>query len=92
MSCKTPWIFKYREAGVPTPHLIEEEAISPEEIRDKGLKDDNIYVVVHAASEYLTWTDIENEFICEFNLGSIEKCVYIIKADALLSPLHGIMA
>ena len=52
------------------------------------MKDDHVYVVVHTASEYLTWTVIEHEFICEFNLGSIEKCVFIMKVECLISPLH----
>ena len=80
--------FQYKQGGVPTPHLIEEEACSPEEIRDKGLKDDHTYVVVHAASSYLTMMEIEDEFICDFNLGSIEACVFIMKVECLISPLH----
>jgi len=80
--------FQYKQGGVPTPHLIEEEACSPEEIREKGLKDDHTYVVVHAASKYLTMMKLEDEFICDFRLGSIEKSVFIMKVECLISPLH----
>ncbi len=47
----------------------------------------NLYVVVHAASDYVSMEQLEKEFVSLFKLGNIMNCVYIIKVVAIHGPL-----
>ena len=79
--------FRYTSPGVPTPHLIEDEGISAEDIQDSFLSDSNVYAVVHAAAAYLPWSTVEHEFVSPFKLGDAQTCLYIVKAETILDPL-----
>jgi len=79
--------FRYTTPGIPTPHLIDEEGLSPETIRDKFASDDNVYAVIHAASDYLPWSQLDEEFVSAFKFGNANECLYIVKAKAIVGPL-----
>jgi hypothetical protein len=49
--------------------------------------DNNLYVVVHTASDYVSSEHLEKEFVSLFILGSIMSCVYIVKVEAIHGPL-----
>jgi hypothetical protein len=49
--------------------------------------DNNLYVVVHTASDYVSIERIQQEFVTPFTLGDISNCVYIIKVEAITGPL-----
>ncbi len=49
--------------------------------------DNNLYVVVHMASDYVLIEQYQQEFVTSFTLGDISNCVYIIKVEAIYGPL-----
>jgi hypothetical protein len=48
--------------------------------------DNNLYVVVHTALDYVSSEQLEKEFGSLFILGNIMNCVYIVKAEAIHGP------
>jgi hypothetical protein len=73
--------------GIPTPHFSDEEGQSLHTIQDNMAVNNNLYVVVHTASGYVSIEQFQNEFISSFTLGDISNCVYIIKVEAIYGPL-----
>jgi hypothetical protein len=49
--------------------------------------DNNQYVVVNTASDYVSSEQLEREFVSWFILGDVMNCVYIVKAEAIHGPL-----
>jgi hypothetical protein len=49
--------------------------------------DNNLYVVVHTASDYVSSEQLEKEFVSLFILGDVMNCVYIDKVEAIHGPL-----
>ena len=49
--------------------------------------DNNLYVVVHTASDYVSSEQLEKEFVSSFILGDVMNCVYIVKVEAIHGPL-----
>jgi hypothetical protein len=49
--------------------------------------DNNLYVVVHTASDYVLSEQLEKEFVSSFILGDVMNCVYIVKVEAIHGPL-----
>jgi hypothetical protein len=49
--------------------------------------DNNLYVVVHTASDYVSSEQLETEFESSFILGDVMNCVYIVKVEAIPGPL-----
>ena len=49
--------------------------------------DNNLYVVVHTASDYVSSEQLEKEFVLSFNLGDVMNFVYIVKVEAIYGPL-----
>jgi hypothetical protein len=49
--------------------------------------DNNLYVVVHTASDYVSSEQLEKEFAPSCILGDVMNCVYIVKVEAIHGPL-----
>ena len=49
--------------------------------------DNNLYVVVHTALDYVSSDQLEKEFVPSFILGDVMNCVYIVKVKAIHGPL-----
>ena len=49
--------------------------------------DNNLYMVVHTASDYVSIKQLEKECVSLFILGDVMNCVYIIKVEAIHGPL-----
>lgn len=81
--------FKYNTtvSSVPTPHLINDMDYTVEEIQESRMQDNNIYAVIHTFTNYLTWRQLEKNFVMGFELGELDKCVYIVKIESILDPL-----
>jgi hypothetical protein len=47
----------------------------------------NLYVVVHTASVYVSSDQLEKEFVSSFILRDVMNCVYIVKVEAIHGPL-----
>ncbi len=63
-----------------TPHCTTQDNIA-------AIFHDNLYVVVHTASDYISLEKLQYEFITSFSLGNITDCVYIVNVDAIQGPL-----
>ncbi len=48
--------------------------------------DNNLYVVVHTASDYVSSEQLEIKFVSLFILGDVMNCVYIVKVEAIHGP------
>ena len=79
--------FQYNDAGMPTPHLVDELQHSPAFIYHNSIKDETQYAVVVTSENYLPWYEIEQDFISPFHLGSLEKCLFIVDVSCIISPL-----
>jgi hypothetical protein len=73
--------------GIPTPHFTEEEELSLNTTQENMAVDNNLCVVVHTASKYVSMEHLEKEFVSLFTLGNIMNCVYIVKIEAICGPL-----
>ncbi len=49
--------------------------------------DNNLCVVVHTASKYVSIEHLKKEFVSLFTLGNIMNCVYIVKVEAICGAL-----
>ena len=46
-----------------------------------------VYAIVHTATEYLSWEDMEKSFISHFCLGDMKLCLYIVNVNNICDPL-----
>ncbi len=68
--------------GIPTPKFTGEEELSLNTIQENMAVDNNLYVVVHTALDYVSSELLEKEFVSSFILGDVMNCVYIVKVEA----------
>jgi hypothetical protein len=73
--------------GIPTPQFSGNEELSLDTIRENDTVDNNVYVVVHTASDYVSMEQLQSDFITSFTLGNITECVYIVNIDSIQGPL-----
>jgi hypothetical protein len=77
--------------GISTPQFTDEEELSLTTIQENMAVDNNLYVVVHTASDYVSVDQLEKEFMSSFTLENIMNCVYIFKVEKIHWPLFGFM-
>jgi hypothetical protein len=73
--------------GIPTPQFTGEEELSLNTIQENMAVDNNLYLVVHSAADYVSGEQMEKEFVSSFILGDVMNCVYIVKVEAIHGPL-----
>jgi hypothetical protein len=73
--------------GVPTPQYTGEEELSLNTIQENMAVDNNLYVVVHTALDYVSGEQLEKEFVSLFILVNVMNCVYNVKVEAIHGPL-----
>jgi hypothetical protein len=73
--------------GIPTPQFTGEVAPSLNTKQENMAVDNNLYVVLHTASDYASSDQLEKEFVSLFILGDVMNCVYIVKVEAIHGPL-----
>jgi hypothetical protein len=73
--------------GILTPKFAGEEEPSLNTIQDNMAFDNNLYVVVHTAADYVSSEQLEMEFVSFFILGDVMNCVYIVEVEAIHGPL-----
>jgi hypothetical protein len=49
--------------------------------------DNSLHVVVHSASDYLPFEQLQHKFISTFVLGDVMTCLYIVKVESIHGPL-----
>ncbi len=64
--------------GIPAPQFTGEEELSLNTIKENMAVDNNLYVVVHTASDYVSSEQLETEFVSLFILGDVMNCVCIV--------------
>ncbi len=64
-----------------------EEELSLNTIQENMAVNNNLYVVVHTASVYVSSDQLEKEFVSSFILRDVMNCVYIVKVEAIHGPL-----
>jgi hypothetical protein len=72
---------------IPKPQFTGEEELSLNTIQENMAVDNNLYVVAHTASDYVSSDQLEKEFLSSFFLGDVMNCVYIVKVEAIHGPL-----
>jgi hypothetical protein len=55
--------------GIPTPQFLDNEELSSTTARDNHTVDNNLYVVVHTLSDYMSLEKLQDEFITSFSQG-----------------------
>ena len=50
--------------------------------------DNSLYVVVHTASDYIPYEQLQHEFVSTFVLGGVMTCLYIGKIESIRGPLN----
>ncbi len=60
--------------GIPTTHFSDEEGQSLHTIQDNMAVDNNLYVVVHTASDYVLIERFQNEFVSSW--GYFKLCIH----------------
>ena len=73
--------------GIPTPQFTGEEELKLNTIQENMAVDNNLYVVVHTASDYVSSEQLEKKFESSIILGDVMNCVYIVKIEAIHGPL-----
>ncbi len=73
--------------GIPTLQFTGEEELTLNTIQEKMAVDNNLYVVVHTASDYVSSDKLEKEFVSLLILEDVMSCVYIVKVEAIHGPL-----
>ncbi len=73
--------------GIPTPQFTGEEKLSLNTIQENMAVDNNLHVMVHTASDYVSSEQLEKEFVPLFILGDVMNCVYIVKVGVIHGPL-----
>jgi len=62
--------------GIPTPQFIQEEELSLLDIQQNMCTNNSLYAVVHSASDYLPFEQLQHEFVSTFVLGDVMTCLY----------------
>jgi len=75
-------------SGIPTPQFIHEQELSLSEIQQNRYIDNSLYAVVHNASDYLPFKQLQNEFVSTFVLRDVITCLYIVKIETIQGPLN----
>ena len=69
--------------GIPTPQFIHEDELSLLDIQQNMCIDNSLYAVVHSASDYLPFEQLQHEFVSTFVLGDVMTCLYIVKIESI---------
>ncbi len=73
--------------GIPTLQFTGEDKLTLNTIQENMAVDNNLYVVVHTASDYVSSDQLEKECVSSFIHGDAMNCVYIVKVEAIHGPL-----
>ncbi len=64
--------------GIPPPQFTGEEELTLNTIQENMAVDNNLYMVVYTASDYVSSDRLEKEFVSSFILGDVMNCLYIV--------------
>jgi hypothetical protein len=61
--------------------------LSLADIKDQNMIDNTMYAVVHTATSYVSWEELERSFVKQFTLGHPKECVYVVSVENITDPL-----
>jgi hypothetical protein len=73
--------------GISIPQFTSEEELSLNTIQENMAVDNNLYVVVCTASDYVSSDQLEKEFVPLFIHLDVMNYVYIVKIESIHGPL-----
>ncbi len=73
--------------GIPPPQFSDEEELLLSTIQENMADDNNLNMVVHTVSDYVSMERLEKEFVSLFTLENIRNCVYIVEVETIHGPL-----
>ena len=50
-----------------------------------------MYTVVHTATSYVSWEELERSFVMQFTLVHPKDCVYVVSVENIMDPLFYLM-
>ena len=74
--------------GIPTPQFIHEDELSLSDIQQNMSINNSLYVIVHTASDYIPYGQLQHELVSIFVLGDVMTCLYIVKIESIWGPLN----
>ena len=74
--------------GIPTPQFIHEDKLSLLDIQKNMSIDNSLYAVVHSASDYIPYEQLQHKFVSTFVLDDVMTCLYIVKIDSIQGSLN----
>ena len=74
--------------GIPAPQFIHEDKLSLLDIQKKMSIDNSLYAVVHSASDYIPYEQLQHKFVSTFVLGDVMTCFYIVKIESIWGLLN----
>ena len=81
---------RFDSEGIPTPCLLQKHEDNANAIRALGIKDDTMYVIVRTHKKFLTWKELEKQFVVPIELGPLDGkhgCTYILPVSRIVNPL-----
>ena len=81
------FVWYYIMLSIPTLQFTGEEELTLNTIQENMAVDNNLYVMVHTASNYVSSEQLEKKFVSSFMIGDVMNCVCIVKVEAIHGPL-----
>jgi hypothetical protein len=73
---------------IPTPQFIHEDELSLLDNQKNMSIDNSLYAVVHSASDYIPFEQLQYKFMSTFVLGDVMTCLYIVKIESIQGLLN----
>jgi len=90
MQGKILGFFKYETPGFPSWKYADREGMSVSEIDDQQLRDDTMYMVIHACDDWCSRVELESEMCRYMSLAPGDDYVYILPVHCIRGPLAAI--
>ena len=78
--------FSNMSQGIPSPELIDND-FTLADIKGQNMIDSTMYAVVHTATSYVSWEELECSFVMQFTQGHPKNCVYVVLVENIMDPL-----
>jgi len=89
--CMVNFFDEHNETQSPCPARIlsfvqfETDGFPTPETADNSFN--GLYAIVHTATKFITWDELDRSFVIPFCLGDVKSCVYIVNVSAISDPL-----
>lgn len=77
---------RFDTGGVRTPRLLQN--VNADMVNDSEFIDETMYVVVRTHKDFLSWRELEKQFVVPIQLGNLDDCTYILPVSRIVNPLY----